>query len=79
MTIYRVAHRPELDATGYALPDRADAESVPIDRVGFAIADPADEHERTVRLTMSRPSWESQGSPPELFLTMTVPLPEAPQ
>lgn len=44
--------------------------------VEFAIAYPADAHERLVRLHLSRPSWESQDSPPVLLLTMTAPTEE---
>jgi hypothetical protein len=71
---YRLVHRPEHDATGCAI--ALDGEVTQIDRVGFAIDDPADEHEAAVRLTMSRPAWESQGSPEELLLALSAPIRE---
>jgi hypothetical protein len=68
---YRLVHRPDLDATGYALGATVDAPVTVIDRVSFAIADPSDEHEATLALTLSRAAWESQGSPEELRLRVT--------
>lgn len=46
--------------------------------VEFAVAYPDDLHEQLLRLLISRPAWESQGSPPELHLAMTAPQPEEP-
>lgn len=78
MTAYRLVHRPDLDATGISLPDRLGAEPSVIDRVTFAIAQPADAHEATLALTLTRAAWEAQGSPDELFLSLTAPTPEEP-
>jgi hypothetical protein len=44
----------------------------------FAIPEPADEHEQIARLRLSRASWQSQGSPEELYVTLTAPLPQEP-
>jgi hypothetical protein len=46
--------------------------------VVFAIAEPADEHEQIARLRLSYASWQSQGSPEALYVTLTAPAPEEP-
>jgi hypothetical protein len=76
VTAYRLVHRPDLDATGYSLPDYPGAQLGVIDCVAFAIAQPADAHEATLALTLTRAAWEAQGSPGELFLSLTAPTPE---
>lgn len=53
--VYEVTHRPDLD--------RGEV-------VVFAILAPADEHEARMRLVLSRPAWESQGSPDTLYVTL---------
>lgn len=43
--------------------------------VCFRLAHPADSHEAMLRLTLSRAAWASQGSPEELTLALTAPVP----
>lgn len=38
----------------------------------FALADPVDEHEEQFSVWFTTPAWKSQGSPEELFITLTV-------
>jgi hypothetical protein len=75
---YRLVHRPDLDATGYRIPDQLGDDLTWIDVVTFRIAEPADAHEAALAVTTSRAAWESQGCPEELTLHLTAPIPGAP-
>jgi hypothetical protein len=69
-------HRPDLDATGVRFGDSIDDPPTRFDLVTFRIDAPGDEHEAVLAVTTSRAAWKSQGSPEELYLTLTAPLPE---
>jgi hypothetical protein len=72
---YRLVHRPDLDATGYRMPEQIGDPVTRLDVVTFRLADPADEHEAALAVTTSRAAWESQGAPEELYVTLTTPTP----
>ena len=42
--------------------------------VWFRLREPTDEHEACLSLSLSRATWEAQGSPEEIRLALTVPV-----
>lgn len=52
----------------------------PLDRhsvVAFRLPHPANAHEAMFTVTLSRAAWESQGTPEELSLSLSAPIPGA--
>lgn len=68
----RLEHEPSRDYTGVLVGRTSEDRDTPIDRVTFCLPDPADEHEASLQLTLSRAAWEAQGSPEEITLEMSA-------